>query len=262
MTLINTFIDLSINPSKTAEDLIQFIRKSVDKAGFSRVVLGLSGGVDSAVSLYLSVRALGVENVHVGIFPYGEFDIVSKNNALILTNECKLPRSNIHIIDISSFTDSIISADSNMDNIRRGNIMARIRMILLYDLSKKYKALVMGTENKTENLLGYYTRFGDEASDIEPIIGLYKTQVKQLARYLQIPEKIINKSPTAGMWKGQTDEGEFGFTYDDADKILFLFTKGKKIDEIIKDGFDKKVVDLVINKLLDNKFKKEVPYQL
>lgn len=135
-------------------------------------------------------------------------------------------------------------------------------MILLYDLSKKYKALVVGTENKTESLLGYYTRFGDEASDIEPIIDLYKTQVKQLAKYLQIPEKIINQAPTAGMWKGQTDEGELGFTYEDADKILFLYTKGKNIKDLIKEGFDKKVVDLVINKLLDNKFKKEVPYQL
>ncbi len=254
--------NLLINSSKTAEDLIQFIRKSVDKAGFSRVVLGLSGGVDSAVSLYLSIRALGVDNVHVGIFPYGELNKNSTNNALLLANEINLPKLNIHTIDISSYVDPIVSTDFGMDNLRRGNIMARMRMILLYDLSKKYKALVVGTENKTESLLGYYTRFGDEASDIEPIIDLYKTQVKQLAKYLQIPEKIINQAPTAGMWKGQTDEGELGFTYEDADKILFLYTKGKNIKDLIKEGFDKKVVDLVINKLLDNKFKKEVPYQL
>lgn len=252
--------DLSLNPSETAEDLIQFIKNTVHNAGFSKVILGLSGGVDSAVSLYLSYKSLGAENVHVGIFPYGELSKVAKNNALILTNERRLPASNIHIINISQFTDSIISTDSKMDNIRRGNIMARIRMILLYDLSKKYKALVVGTENKSEKILGYYTRFGDEASDIEPINSLYKTQVKQLAKYLQIPEIIINKTPTAGMWEGQTDEGEFGFTYEDADQILNFYENGKNKEEIVQSGIDRRVVDLVFRRLKDNAFKKKVPY--
>lgn len=253
-------VDLSLNPSETANKIIKFIKNTVNNACFSKVVLGLSGGVDSATSFYIAVKALGKVNIHVGIFPYGDLNKSATNDAILLTNKLDLPKPNIHTIDISSYVDPIVSSDSGMDNLRRGNIIVRIRMILLYDLSKKYKALVVGTENKSEKMLGYYTRFGDEASDIEPITGLYKTQVKQLARYLQIPEKIINKSPTAGMWNGQTDEGEFGFTYEDADRVLNLHEIGKNKEEIIQTGIDRKVVDLVIKRLKDNAFKKKVPY--
>ncbi len=141
--------------------------------------------------------------------------------------------------------------------------MVRMRMILLYDLSKKYNALVLGTENKTEHLLGYFTRFGDEASDIEPLQNLYKTQVKQLASYLGVPEEIIKKPPTAGMWQGQTDEGEFGFTYEEADQILSLW-HDKKADRevIIKAGFSPDTVDKVIKRVTDNSFKHNLPYTL
>ena len=134
-------------------------------------------------------------------------------------------------------------------------------MILLFDLAKRENALVLGTENKTEHLLGYFTRFGDEASDVEPIRNLYKTQVRQLAPYLGIPKKIIEKTPTAGMWAGQTDEGEFGFTYEDADKILTLYREQKKTaEEIGKEGLKKDVIEKVLGRMKVNEFKHRLPY--
>jgi len=131
-----------------------------------------------------------------------------------------------------------------------------MRMILLFDLAKKYKALVLGTENKTEHLLGYFTRFGDSASDIEPIRHLYKTQVRKLAKYLKIPEKIIKKTPTAGLWQGQTDEREFGFSYGEADQILLLYLDQKKnVEEIVNKGIKLEQVEKVVKRLKANEFK-------
>lgn len=167
---------------------------------------------------------------------------------------------------------------SNLNKIRLGNIIARVRMIILFDLAKKHSALVCGTENKSERLLGYFTRFGDAASDIEPIAHLYKTQVYQLAEYLKLPQKIIDVKPTAGLWKNQTDEGEFGFTYEEADQVLHLYFNKKissspvilsderseeskdLIKRIKKHGF--KNVEKIIKRFLENKFKQEVPYSV
>src|SRR6185437_16551779 len=132
------------------------------------------------------------------------------------------------------------------NKIRIGNIAARMRMIILFDLAKKHKALVCGTENKSENLLGYFTRFGDQASDIEPIEHLYKTQIIQLAKHLGLPEDVITQAPSAGLWKGQTDEGQFGFTYEEADIVLYLFLeKNVSIGEIEKRGYlhAKKIIE-------------------
>jgi len=256
-------IDLSINPERITEEIVNFIRATVLKTGFSRLVVGLSGGIDSAVSFALAVRAVGAENIYAGIFPYGDLNDEGLEDTRLLIGAFKIPNSNVITIDIKPFVDPLIKTDSSMNDLRRGNIAVRIRMILLYDLAKKYQALVLGTENKTEYLLGYYTRFGDEASDIEPIRGLYKTQIKELAKYLGIPQKIINKAPTAGMWVGQTDEGELGFTYDEADQILYQYVDLKKNkSEIIKSGFDKEVVEKVIKRMKDNKFKHETPYIL
>lgn len=291
-------LNLSFNPSKTVDEIVKFIKNTVYKAGFSRVVVGLSGGVDSAVSTILAVKALGRENVYVGLFPYGELNKEGLNDARLMIKKLNIPPNNIFLIDIKPLVDIIYSSspstaargklesrslsraksrdlssrqartinsetDSWIDNLRRGNVMVRVRMILLYDLSKKINGLVLGTENKTEHLLGYFTRFGDEASDLEPIRHLYKTQVKQLAQYLKIPEKIIEKSPTAGLWDGQTDEGEFGFSYEEADKILHLYADlRKKREEIEKMGFKKEVVEKVISRVEANKFKHELPYSI
>ena len=148
-----------------------------------------------------------------------------------------------------------------MDDARKGNVMARVRMIVLFDLSKKFNYLVMGTENKTEHLLGYYTRFGDEASDIEPLRELYKTQVFDLAKYLRVPQETINKAPTAGLWEGQTDEGEFGFSYKEADEILYLYANKKLTKkEIIAKGYGKKVIERLWWWVSKGEFKDRVPY--
>lgn len=255
-------VDLSINPSKTTNKIVKFIKETVYKAGFQKVILGLSGGIDSAVSVALAVKALGVQNVHIGLFPYGELHKEGLVDAKILIEALNIPLSNLHQINIKPLIDPVIKTDhSQMNNLRKGNIMVRLRMILLYDLAKKYNALVLGTENKTEHLLGYFTRFGDEASDIEPILGLYKTQIRQLAKYLRIPEKIIDKAPTAGLWQGQTDEGEFGFSYEEADRILYLFFDQKKNkEEIFQRGFKAEVVEKVLTRVKENEFKHKLPF--
>lgn len=254
-------IDLSIDPSKTTKDIVSFIKRTVQQTGFSRLVIGLSGGLDSAVSLALAVKALGAVNIYVGLFPYRDLDSEGLHDAKLLINHFKIASSHINLIDIKPFVDPIAALDKSINRLRKGNITVRLRMILLFDLAKKYQALVLGTENKTEYLLGYFTRFGDSASDIEPLRGFYKTQVKQLALYLKIPEGIIKKPPTAGLWLGQTDEKELGFTYEEADEILHLYVDRKKNKEgIINYGFKKKVVETVIKRLKSNEFKHNLPY--
>lgn len=234
---------ISIDPKKTANELIEFIQNAFQKAGFTRAVIGVSGGVDSATSYELAKRALGEAHVFPYFLPYGD------------------AKSEIGIrIDIKSIVDQIIALDPKMDNVRRGNVMARVRMIILFDQAKRQKALVVGTENKSERLLGYFTRFGDSASDIEPLTNLYKTQVFQLAKYLNIPEEIITKPPTAGLWEGQTDEGEFGFSYKDADEILYqLYDQKKSIEDIIAFGIDREIIEKVKSRVDQNAFKHNLP---
>lgn len=256
-------VDLSIDLSQTAEEIIAFIKETVAKAGFSKVVIGLSGGIDSAVSCTLAVRALSAVNVCPCLFPYETLNKEGQEDAQSIIDMLTIPRESVITIDIKPFVDPIADTDSSMDDLRCGNVMVRMRMLLLFDQAKKRNSLVLGTENKTEHLLGYYTRFGDEASDIEPIIHLYKTQIRQLADYLKLPPKIIDKPPTAGMWKGQTDEDEFGFTYEDADKILYLFVD-KKIPKgaIIAMGFSPELVSKVLTRMEKNCFKHELPYHI
>ena len=282
--------NLKIDCQKIVAHLAKFIRKTVKEQGFEKVIVALSGGVDSSTALTLAVRALGKDNVLVAILPDGNLNKKETEDALMMVKQLEMPSKNVLQIDIKLIVDSfwgVLSschpeldsgsriakipkrvrndvtsiAFKNVNRIRKGNIIARVRMILVYDLAKKHQALVCGTENKSEYLLGYYTRFGDEASDLEPLRGLYKTQVKQLAYYLGIPEQIIEQSASAGLWPGQTDEKELGFTYAQADLILaYHFDKKYSWERIIELGFNKAVVRKVKKQVEQNAFKKRVPY--
>jgi NAD+ synthase len=251
---------MPVDPKTVSEELVNFLKQSFAAASFSDAVIGLSGGLDSAVSCVLAARAIGIDHVYPVLLPYGSLSTQATLDAMSVIELLKISPSHVARVDIKPILDPITSKEFGMDNIRRGNLMARARMMILYDHAKKRKALVVGTENKSEYLLGYFTRFGDEASDIEPLRNLYKTQIYDLAKYLGVPEAILMKKPTAGLWEGQTDEGEFGFTYKDADEILWLsFDEKKSPDEIIAAGFSKDIVDKVLARARANDFKHNLP---
>jgi len=253
---------LKIDQVGENKKILNFIKNTLSNTGIKNVVLGMSGGIDSTVALYLLKEYLLPENIFIAHLYYKEnhFNKIEK-----ILNDFKIPTNNITLFSIeqivAKFAHSlkIEPGDNQLGKIRIGNICARIRMTILYDLAKKNKALVCGTENRSEKLLGYFTLHGDQASDIEPIQHLYKTQVVHLAKYLNIPEQIITQKPTAGLWTGQTDESEFGFTYQEADQVLYLyFNKKEDLEEIEKKGFKnaRKIIDFAKK----NSFKHRTPY--
>lgn len=248
---------MSLDSSQTKNYLKIFLKDQVHKTGFKKVIIGLSGGVDSAVATYLSVEALGKENVLAVMLPYKSSSPQSLTDALQVTKILGIRHLKI---DISPMVDSFKNLDTQMDQVRLGNIMARIRMIALYDLSAKEQALVIGTSNKTEMLLGYGTIYGDTACAINPLGDLYKTQVWDLAKEIGIPENIVSKKPTADLWSGQTDEGELGFLYKDVDKLLLeMIDNALTNDELVKLGFDKNFVVNVRTRIRSNEFKRHLP---
>jgi NAD+ synthase len=250
--------DLKINLKEEIEKITVFIRETLSKQKKDKVVIGVSGGVDSATALYLLKNAIPLEHIQVVTLPYFNHQLENINE---LTTSIYLPKENLKVIPIKPMVDSVTEAlkIAELDVVRKGNVMARVRMIALFDQARKMDALVCGTENKSESLLGYFTRFGDEASDIEPIRHLYKTQVYELARYLGVPQRIIDKKPSANLWNSQTDEEEFGFSYEEADQVLYLyFDKKLSIEEIEKQGF--KTADKIIDFANKNSYKHKVPY--
>ena len=248
---------LKINHSLTKKILVEFIRDKTYKAGFKNVVLGLSGGVDSSLVAYLACQALGKKNVFLYFLPYTNSSSIDMEHAKYVA--CRLDAS-FEIISIEGIVDAYIQKEIDISKIRKGNVMARARMIVLYDQSAKNNALVIGTSNKTEVLLGYGTQYGDTACALNPIGDLYKTQVRQLASYIGVSTKIMAKVPSAGLWEGQTDEGELGFSYDEADQILYyLFDERLKKEDVAKKGYNEEVVSEIIERVKNNKFKSRLP---
>jgi NAD+ synthase len=250
-------LTLSINTDLAHEILTGFIKSEVTRVGYSRAIINLSGGLDSALSCALAVEALGAENVFALRLPYRTSSPDSLTHAQLMIDQFKIQSETI---DISEMVDPLLRRDSNIKNVRKGNIMARARMIVLYDQSEVFKALPIGTSNKTEILLGYSTQWGDAASAINPIGDLYKTQVRQLSRALNIPAPIIDKPPSADLWEGQTDEGELGFTYEEVDKLLYLLVDQRySPQEAMEAGFEEKFVNAVMARIRRNQFKRMQP---
>lgn len=251
----------NINPEKTAQYLVKFLRQAFEISQFSYAVIALSGGIDSSLSLALTVKALGQDKVFPILLPYGKLNDQGITDALKVIEALNIPKDHITKFNIRAPVDKIAGNDPKMDMLRKGNIMARVRMIFLFDQANKRKALVVGTENKSEHLLGYFTRFGDAASDIEPLRSLYKIQIYRLAKFMNLPKSVLTKQPTAGLWENQTDEGEFGFSYKDADKILYYYFDEKLSEEkIIGKGLTKITVGKVLQFVRKNNFKHKLPF--
>ena len=212
-------IDLTIHTGLARTILTGFIRSEITRIGLSRAVLGLSGGIDSAVSCTLAAEALGPENVLAVRMPYKTSSEDSGQDAQRVIDQLGVRSATV---EITGMVDALFAQSPDASQLRRGNAMARARLVVLFDMSAAFNGLVVGTSNKTELLLGYSTIYGDAACAINPIGDLYKTQLRQLARDLGVPQAIIDKPPSADLWAGQTDEGELGFTYADADRLLYL----------------------------------------
>ncbi len=220
-------------------------------------VLGLSGGVDSSTVAYLLVEAIGKDNIRIILMPYHQTSKRSMDDALLVVNELKLK---YQVIDISASVDKYFYHFPEAEQIRRGNKMARERMSILYDMALFYNGLVIGTGNKSELFLGYFTKYGDGGVDLEPLGALYKTYVYELAKYLGVPEKIINKPPTADLWSGQMDEDELGIKYEVADQILYFLTDiGEDTETIIQRGFNKDYVNKVVELVKYSDHKRKTP---
>jgi NAD+ synthase len=257
---------LEINTDLARAMIVNFIRDEITRVGFSRGILGLSGGIDSALVAFLAAEALGAQNVLGLLMPYRTSNPQSRADAELVAQKLGIET---RVIEITAMVEPYLekyvgdpstSLHAAQDARRRGNVMARARMIALYDQSEDFRALVIGTSNKTEALLGYTTQFGDSAAAIQPIADLYKAQVRQLARAVGVPNPILAKAPSADLWQGQTDEGELGFTYDDADAILFrLVDERQSAADLIAQGFDARVVNRIVELVRRNHFKRVMP---
>ncbi|MDA1329525.1 MAG: NAD+ synthase [Chloroflexi bacterium] len=249
--------ELNINTDLARKILAGFIHDEVTRHGFQRVVLGLSGGIDSAVACFLAAEALGPKNVLAIRNPYKTSSPESLSHAQLVIEASKVETKTI---EITPMVDPYFGQFPDMDKIRKGNVMARARMIVWYDQSKEFNGLVLGTGNKTEILLGYSTIYGDAAYALNPNGDLYKTQVRQLAAAMGVPKVIISKPPSADLWLGQTDEGDLGFTYEEVDKLLYLLVDRRFTpEECIASGFKRSFVEKVMALIRRNHFKRVMP---
>jgi NAD+ synthase len=273
--MVDPLAPLQINPALARKMIVEFLRSEITRVGFSRGVIGLSGGIDSSLAVFLAVEALGAANVLGLMMPYRTSNPQSRADAETVANQLDIET---RVVDITPMVEPYLtqfvnshperspersvaeSKEAESKERRRGNVMARARMIVLYDQSEAFKGLVIGTSNKTEALLGYTTHFGDNAVALQPLADLYKAQVRQLARAVGVPERIITKAPSADLWQGQTDEGELGFTYDEADAILYrLVDERRRVEDVIALGFDARVVRRIAELMARNQFKRVPP---
>ena len=247
---------VAIDAELTAGWLVSFLREEFERRGFEKAVVGLSGGVDSAVTAYLSAQALGPENVIAVRMPYRTSNPDSLAHAQLVIDKLGIQS---RTVDISPAVDGYLANEPDADPGRRGNVMARERMIVLFDLSAKYKALPVGTGNKTERLLGYFTWHADDSPPINPLGDLFKTQVWQLATFLGVPDVIVSKPASADLIEGQTDERDFGISYAEADEILNWLVSGYSPAALVARGFDPAKVELVRKRLAGTHWKRKLP---
>jgi NAD+ synthase len=248
---------LAINAALVRQILVGFLREEVHKVGLKKAVLGLSGGIDSALVAHLAAEALGPENVHAIVMPYKASNPESEAHALLVAEGIGIK---CQVIGITQMVDPYFEMFPDADSMRRGNKMARERMTILFDHSAACSALVLGTSNKTELLLGYGTLYGDMASALNPIGDLYKTQVWQLSEEMGVPKVVIDKKPSADLWAGQTDEQELGFTYRAVDELLYQMVDLRKSrSELLAAGFDAPFIDQIYAKVQNSHFKRRLP---
>lgn len=250
-------VNLTINTELARGILTGFIRAEVTRAGFTRALVGLSGGIDSAISCALAAEALGPKNVLAVCMPYRTSSPDSLTHSQLLVDQLGV---RCETFDITEMVEPFVRLDPEISKQRKGNLMARARMIVLYDRSEVFKGLVIGTSNKTEMLLGYSTLYGDSASALNPLGDLYKTQLRQLASDMGLPSVIVNKPPSADLWAGQTDEADLGFTYEKVDPLLYLLVDQRySPQECVEAGFDEAFVNSVVTRIRRNQFKRMQP---
>lgn len=247
---------LKIDLELTAEWLKRFMREEFRARGFSKAVIGMSGGVDSALSAYIAASALGAENVISVRMPYKTSHPDSLTHAQLVIDRLG---TQSRTIDITEAVDGYMKNEPDASAGRRGNVMARMRMIALFDLSAKYGALSVGTGNKTERLFGYFTWHADDAPPVNPLGDLFKTQVWDLARHMGVPDEIVNKPASADLIQGQTDEVDFGISYEKADDILNWLLNGYSAAELLQRGYDLKEVEIVERRLASTHWKRRLP---
>jgi NAD+ synthase len=249
--------ELEIDTSIARRIIGEFIRGQLGQAGFERAVLGLSGGIDSALVAYLVAEAIGAERLLCVLMPYRTSSPSSRTDAETVVADLGCASE---LVDITPMVDGFYGADADASALRRGNFMARMRMAVLYDRSVTFGGLVVGTGNKTEALIGYTTVFGDNACAFNPVGDLYKSQVRQLSAALGVPDAILRKPPSADLWPGQTDESEAGFSYPELDRLLFWrIDKRRSVDEVVALGFARDLVERVDAMVAGAEFKRQVP---
>ena len=257
--------ELAFDHERATNEIVAFLRRRLEAANLETYVLGLSGGVDSACAAALAARAVGPERLVTVKMPSRTSSPASKADAEAVDEALGVPAEQRLLVEVGPMVDGWrqVVGDAEPAPLRRGNVAARSRMIVLWDLAARHRGIVLGTENRTEGLLGYFTIYGDAGSAVEPIAGLFKTQVWSLAQHLGVPRQVIEKAPTADLWVGQTDEDELGARYADADRVLhWTIDRGLAPDEVAeRTGLQLDVVRRVLARYRATEFKREIPYR-